>query len=348
MSHPYQDLENAQFWNRSVAGTETHLYNPVFGTKFEISPTENVATAGSCFAQHIANGLRNWGCRYLVCEDGAQLPLAERTRRHYGLFSARYGNVYTSCQLNQLFDEAFGWRTPHEKAWHRTDGRWIDPARQQVEPDGFASIEDVLEDRQRHLAAVRRVFTEADVFVFTLGLTEAWRSRVDGSVFSSAPGVIAGNFDSGHHEFVNFDIHENYSNLHSFLIKLKAINQKIKVFLTVSPVPLAATFENNSVVCATTYSKSILRVVAEMAKSEFEWIDYYPSFEIITGSQAHGQYFEEDARQVNMLGVAHAMRIFMQEYIPAAAVTDRTRLPMRNAESMPVFCDEEALDAIAI
>ena len=85
-----------------------------------------------------------------------------------------------------------------------------------------------------------------------------------------------------------------------------------------------------------------------MAKNDFEWLDYYPSFEIITGSQARGQYFEEDARQVNKLGVAHAMRIFMQEYVPNARVNDRARLPIGNAESMPVFCDEEALDAIAI
>ncbi|MGK3891080.1 hypothetical protein, partial [Enterococcus faecium] len=84
-----------------------------------------------------------------------------------------------------------GREVPAEPAWQRPDGRWADPFRPSIEPEGFATIEDLEADRRAHLAAVREMFAGLDVFVFTLGLTEAWVSRVDGAVFPIAPGVIA-------------------------------------------------------------------------------------------------------------------------------------------------------------
>ena len=39
------------------------------------------------------------------------------------------------------------------------------------------------------------MFEQSEIFIFTLGLTEAWRSKKDGAVFPLAPGVSAGSFD---------------------------------------------------------------------------------------------------------------------------------------------------------
>src|SRR3546814_16774573 len=46
-----------------------------------------------------------------------------------------------------------------------------------------------------------------------------------------------------------------------------------------------------------------------------EWVDYYPSYEIITGSYNRSVYYESDYRGVNSLGVAHAMRCFEKHYV---------------------------------
>ena len=53
------------------------------------------------------------------------------------------------------------------------------------------AIDDLLADRDHHLAMVRQMFEECDVFVFTLGLTEGWASSVDGAVYPLAPGTVA-------------------------------------------------------------------------------------------------------------------------------------------------------------
>jgi hypothetical protein len=180
------------------------------------------------------------------------------------------------------------------------------------------------------------------VFVFTLGLTEAWRSKVDGSVFPVAPGVAGGSFDPTLHEFVNFPVQEVESDLLAFLAKLKQKNPTVKILLTVSPVPLVATYEDRHVLVSTTYSKAVLRVAAEAATAQYGWVDYFPSYEIITGSFNQGQYYADDFREVNPAGVAHVMRCFQKHYIGAQTATPGYAPVSRD----DVICDEEVIVAM--
>ena len=355
MTTPYAGLPDHQFWRRSVSRTEAHRFDPMVSPRFRIAPTDKVATAGSCFAQHIARHLRRLGDTYFVTEAGETLPPAQREAGQYGVFSARYGNIYTPMQLWQLFREAYGRHTPHDRAWQAPNGGWVDPFRQTVEPGGFASVEALLADRAQHLAAVRRIVDEADVFVFTLGLTEAWRSKVDGSVYAQAPGVTASAFDPEQHEFVNFTVAETEGALNRFLIAAKKRNPSLRVILTVSPVPLMATYEPRNVVVSTTYSKAVLRVAAETMYRRYDWVDYFPSYEIITASPTGGLYFEEDAREVNTLGVAHAMRTFVRHYVsPTQEGAERASAPAARAPELAiaasggVICDEELIDQLRV
>ena len=347
MPHPYSDLPPHQFWRHAVAGVEPFLLDPVVSTRFRIAPVDRVATAGSCFAQHIARQLSASGFGYFVTEAGAHLPPEARREYGYGVFSARFGNIYTTRQLLQLFSECFSGRQAAESAWRSADGRWVDARRPQVQPGGFASVDAVSADRAIHLDAVRRMFRDCDVFVFTLGLTEAWTSTLDGTVFPLAPGVAGGHHDPERHAFVNFGIAEVLGDLSAFLDGLKALNPAVRVVLTVSPVPLIATYEPRHVLVSNTASKSILRVAAEEAWRRYEWVEYFPSYEIITGNFNDSAYYEADYRGVNAQGVDHAMRCFARHYtgagrgpraggVPAAPFSD---------ESLDgLVCDEEAID----
>jgi hypothetical protein len=346
MAHPYSHLPDHQFWRRSISNIAPHEVNPVVNPRFRISAADKVATAGSCFAQHISRRLSAMGFNYFVPENGEDLSAEAREGRQFGVFSARFGNLYTTAQLLQLFEEAFGNHRPLDDAWLRHDGRLVDPFRPQVEPAGYAARIDVADERRRHLNSVRSVFREPDIFIFTMGLTEAWRSRKDGSVFPLAPGVAGGEFDPAKHEFVNFGVDEVSRDLFAFLDGLKVINPGIKVVLTVSPVPLIATFEPRSVLTSTVYSKSVLRVVADMAIRRYEWVDYFPSYEIITGSHVGGRYYEDDAREVNHLGVAHAMRCFFDNYVEGRTRPLNPAPPAAPVSSSGLICDEETIDAV--
>ena len=342
--HPYRGLPERQYWNRSVAAAPLVEFDPAGEVRFRIGKDMRIATAGSCFAQHISRSLAGAGYRFHATETGEGLSPEIAAARQFGLYSARYGNIYTARQLTPLTEEALGLRTPAEIVWRRPDGRFVDALRPQVEPDGFATDNEVMAARQAHLTAVRRLIEEADVFVFTLGLTEAWMSRADGSVYPLAPGVAAGAYDEARHRFVNFTAAEVTADLERFFALSRAVNPQLRCILTVSPVPLAATYEARSVLVSTAYSKAALRVAAQAACDGHDFVDYFPSYEIVTGPQTRGVYFEDDLRSVNAAGVAHVMRVFARHYLEGAEGSQRS---YRTALLKPsqLVCDEELLAA---
>lgn len=353
-SHPYKSLPDKAFWRRSIAAPPFEAVDPVGVFALRITPETKVATAGSCFAQHIARHLQNSGFHYYIAETGHPiLPQAVRDKHHYGTFSARYGNIYTARQLIQLFDRAYGRFSPKEDAWVEEDGTVLDPYRPTVQPRGYVSVEEMHADRAQHLAAVREMFESLDVFVFTLGLTECWISADDGAAFPLCPGVEGGVFDSTKHQFMNQNVADVVADMTAFVDGLMKVNARAQIVLTVSPVPLMATAEPGAhVLSATTYSKSVLRVAAEMLRNEFKHVHYFPSFEIITGAFTRGRYFAQDLRSVTEEGVSHVMRLFLQHATDGnpSLTANRPKQDPNNeylaqAEALvEVECDEIALD----
>jgi hypothetical protein len=344
--NPYNALADFHFWRRSIERLPMELVDPIVRVRFKLTREERVATAGSCFAQHISQTLRLRGFNFFTTEKDDHAVLATGSQSgNLEVFSARYGNLYTTRQLLQLFDRAYGNFVPQEIAWKLGPDRYVDPFRPHVEPRGFATVGQVQMARERHLAAVRSMFENLDVFIFTLGLTEAWRNRVDGAVYPLAPGVVGRNFDAGIHEFVNFDAAEVVCDMQSFIERLRGVNRAAKLILTVSPVPLIATYESSHVLVATTYSKSVLRVAAQEIFREDELTDYFPSFEIITGNHSRGAYFEKDLRSITAEGVRRVMSLFLKHYAAEPLNPSLHDEVMReHGELSEVICDEEAID----
>ena len=352
MDHnPYRGLAASQYWRSGVAEVGPGQFDPVTSVKFQITSRDAVSTLGSCFAQHLARHIKDSGLRYMVTEP--LLETEEQTEQAAMMatqFSARYGNIYTTRQALQLLDRANGWETADD-VWER-NGRYFDAFRPHVRAGGFATIEELRDARIAHLQAVKRVFTESDVVVFTLGLTEAWMSTMDGAVYPTAPGVIAGSQDNSRHVFQNFSYPEVLSDLLNWCQRVREMNSSVRILLTVSPVPLNATYMPRNVWTSTTYSKAVLRAVAGDVATELSYVDYFPSYEIVTSPQAHGRYFEDDLREVTSVGVKHVMRVFDRHYVLGDGTSDpkvptqvRTASKISGGQKVSdVFCDEEFLD----
>ncbi len=353
-THPYRTLPASAFWRRAVAGVAVQDVDPVGEVSFTIRPTDRVATAGSCFAQHIARYLREAGFHFLITETVHPVASAEYAEAFgYGLFTARYGNIYTARQLLQLFQRAYGLFVPKEDAWQESDGRWTDPFRPQIQPGRFLTRAELEADRANHFSCIRRAFEELDVFVFTLGLTETWSSRQDDAVYPLCPGVGGGAFDPERHVFRNASATDIVADLLSFVDLLRGVNPAARVILTVSPVPLVATASGQHILIATTYSKSVLRVAADEASRQRPNVAYFPSFEIITDSFNRGAYFAEDCRSVTKDGMEHVMRTFLRHYTESLAVAPQSPSAAVDLHTshmkhlVKVICDEEALDRFA-
>ena len=209
---------------------------------------------------------------------------------HYGIFSVRVGNIYSTSVLKSWLSWAISPETQDTEVWSE-NGAFFDPLRPQIQPEGFESKDDLFDARAQTLEAILSGISKTHVFVFTLGLTETWRNKETGLTYSLCPGTQAGEFDENLHEFKNMNFIEIVRDLEEIRGLLKSINPDIRMLLTVSPVPLVATKQPAHVLTATTHSKSVLRAVAGEFSQQHDDVDYFPSYEIVTGAGFAGGQF---------------------------------------------------------
>lgn len=313
--HPYSELPDQNFWRRFVPTQPWRDLALASPPKFRIQRSDAISTAGSCFAQHISRYLREAGVPTLKAE--APHPLAVELKGEtasFQSFAARYGNIYTVRQCLELFKQALG-IIPIIHDYAEQDGRVYDLMRPNAVPNGFGSVAEAQADRAYHLACVRYMFTQSNIFVLTLGLTECWYHAEQGHTYPVCPGTARGKYDPQLHQFRNLTHAEVVADLEQLVAHLKAVNPTLKLILTVSPVPLVATYTAQNVLVASSYSKSVLRAAAGEVEMRHEHVAYFPSYEIISHAASYGQYLESDLREVAERGVRHVMTSFIANYL---------------------------------
>lgn len=346
MSHPYHDLCATAFWRSGVAEADPHAPMGMFAPKFGLDAGCAIATAGSCFAQHVGRALREAGLNVLDAETAPPgCPTVVARDYGFGMYSARYGNIYTTRQLVQLIEDAVADRVEPGDIWPR-EGRFHDALRPTIEPGGFASQAEAIALRHVHLAAVRALFSQCTHFIFTLGLTECWGDRARGRVFPTCPGVVAGVFDPARHQFINLRVSDVLADLERARTLLQGINPGLRMILTVSPVPLTATASGAHVWPATMRSKAVLRAAADEFSALHDDVDYFPSYEIVTNPAARGAFFQPNLREVTAEGVQVVMRSFLAAHgLAAQAVPDTQASGADHAAADDVICEEVLLEA---
>jgi len=343
--HPYQGLPSRQFWRSAVAERDPSDWSQLYQPRFAIGQQDPIATAGSCFAQHIGNQFRAHDYSVLDVEPAPRKLSAKDAKRFgFGIYSARHGNIYTARQLLQLTKEALGIYEPMDWIWAKED-KFIDGLRPNVEPEGLTCPDEVLAHRKAHLDAFRSLLTTARLFVFTFGLTEAWEHR-SGTIFPLAPGTMGGSYDPEEVKFKNFRYDEVRADFLEYRELVKSVNSDARFLLTVSPVPLAATAMSQNVLVATTYSKSVLRAVVGDLYTTCDDVDYFPSYEIISTPFSRQHFFEDNLRDVTPAGVGNVMRTFFDAH-GAAPPLPKPKRAVRDSQPSDVICEEALLEAFA-
>ncbi len=348
--HPYKALDDKAFWASAVARRNMFDIAALWDPKFRIGRKMKVATFGSCFAQHIGKALHGRGFNWFIAENAPAGTPADIARKfNYGIFSARTGNIYTVSLLRQWVQWALGEAKVPDEIWEE-NGRFFDPFRPNIEPDGFASREELEKSRAATLDAFRAALTDSQVFVFTLGLTESWWNASAGYEYPMCPGTVAGTFDEAAHHFVNQDFTFIRDTLFETIGMIRKANPDLRFLLTVSPVPLTATMSGNHVLVATMESKSILRAVAGEARKAFDCLDYFPSYEIINATPFRGTFFEANQRNVNHAGVDHVMNSFfacLQGKFAFGPASGSPPVSSKPSSEDDAVCEEELLEAFA-
>jgi len=243
-----------------------------------------ITAFGSCFAAEVTKFLVSEGYRVF----GNNLSLNAHIVR------SGEGMVNTAALLQQ-FEWAFNNQAPTSRVWHDKDGH-------------FAGSTDEMK------ATTRDIFTSTDVFILTLGLSEVWYDKATGECFWRA--VPKNSYDPDRHGFRVLDSQENRANLTRAYELIRAHRRNAEILLTLSPIPLAATFRPISCVTANSVSKASLRLAIDELMREFvddAKLHYFPSYEIVTAFLE--EPFGDDLRHLRPEAIEFIMRTFKQYYL---------------------------------
>lgn len=248
---------------------EDSLIIPTVRPRFSLRSGETVFTIGSCFAREIEGYLDGFAVPTLGLKLG---PDVVQGRPNSVL------NEYNAGSMAQRIEWAVAGRdtTGIEDATSPMEGGEVDL----LLSKGLPAQRDVLMQVRGQIDRVYSALPAADCVILTLGMTEVWRDNETGLYLNRIPNPREMRRNDGRYSFVNFTPDGCYQQMAQAVQRLRG-GGVAKVLVTVSPVPLASTFERRDCVISNSYSKATLRVVADMLTRDFDFVDYFPSFEIV-------------------------------------------------------------------
>lgn len=297
--------------------------------KFSISPADRIFAMGSCFAREIEDALVGSGFEVSThCDQLFEHPLLSYPDKEKAaaahLRRRSYLNRYNTMSLVEEIRHLLG-QAPEIAAGqllYAVDKRAVaDLHYSQALPQ--CSLDDSLQRRALVRDYLGRTIRGCSVFVFTLGLAEAWYDAAEERYLNNTPGprVMAAFDDRLEIHLTTFRQHlEALERLYDILAA--ELKNGIKIIVTVSPVPLERTFFDQDVITTNTYSKSMLRTVAHEFASNHANVDYFPSYEIVGYSQADKTWVW-DRRHVRPKLVRHITDTFRRHYV-AGGMAERS------------------------
>jgi hypothetical protein len=253
-----------------------------------IGKTSRITSFGSCFAQYLTDYLHAAGYNVL----GKHLDL----HAHIIRFGEGMVNTFS---IRQQLEWALGRTEIQENLWFGPDKEIA-----AVNPDIRAETKQIIET--------------TDVFIFTLGLAEIWYDKISGEAFWRA--IPKHLFDETRHGFRVSSCSENYDNLVQIRNLIRTNRPGAKIIVTLSPLPLMATFRPVSCLTASSVSKATLRVAIDQLMRDFPDdpdLFYFPSYEIVR--DFFSDPFEPDNRHPKPEIIRFVMETFQRHYCLAHA-----------------------------
>jgi hypothetical protein len=139
--------------------------------------------------------------------------------------------------------------------------------------------------------------SQSNIFILTLGVAPAFFDAQTGEFVLPSPNSLNTRVLAEKYTFRTTSVQENIENVKYLIDFIRNISPKINIVITVSPVPLLASFEFESCVQADCLSKSTMRLVAHeiVNNSGYDNITYFPSFEIFRwGGSNYSNFYAAD------------------------------------------------------
>ena len=278
--------------------------------------TTPVGSAGSCFASEVAHRLQADGFNYVVTQ-----PNLNATKGTHNS-CCRWGTLFNVVSFRQLIERAYGAWTPPMLFAEDSKGAAYQLYDPWLEAITHVSIDEARASHAELAAAAREAFDQVEVFVFTMGLSEVWRLKATGDVLARMPAALPRHLV----EPVLLSYEDNLAELERLWTLWKRHNPRVKLILSVSPIPLNATIQADEqhVIAATCEAKSILRSVAGAFARRHEDVFYFPSYDLVSYCITHP--WTEDGRHVTRQTVDRVMGLFDHLFVRESQ-SEPLRLP---------------------
>ena len=291
------------------------LFTPAISPGFKLSREDRLFAIGSCFARGIESALIEQKMEVLSRTTEFDSFPAANNEMKLG-FTNKYNTFSIYNELRWALDPAAEF--PRESLVNIGNGLFYDPHTNPALEVG--SLEETIH-RREILQSVTRRIVACRVVIITLGLAEVWRDKIADIFLNHAPIPEARRSHPDRYEFHITNFAQNLSNLERIHTLLSQFGHAdVQIVVTVSPVPLMATFSGEDVVIANTYSKSMLRTVAQEWAAAHKNVHYFPSYEIVQNSDRVVTW-EEDLRHVKAEVANHIMKLFLRHYFDGSPVT---------------------------
>lgn len=286
------------------------FFTPRICPTFTIQASDQLFAIGSCFARGVE--------RALIARKMSVLSAAPEFDSFQAVSSAVTGlgftNKYNTFSiLNELrwaLDPAATF--PAASIVDLGEGLYFDP---HTNPTLPMADRDETFRRRSILTQVNARTASCRVLFVTLGLVEVWRDIQEDIIINTTPPAEALARYPGRYEFRVSNFGENMANLEQLHALLKSFGHPdVQIIVTVSPVPLMATFTQQDVVVANAFSKSLLRTAAQEWAFAHSNVNYFPSYEMVQNS-ARDSAWLEDLRHVQGRLVNHIMDTFLKHYL---------------------------------
>jgi len=290
------------------------LFEPAISPGFKMEREDKVFAIGSCFARGVELALIDQ--KMDVLSKAGEFDSFPTMNRELALgFTNKYNTFSIYNELRWALDPAAEF--PRQSLVDLGNGIFYDPHTNPALELG--GLEETIHRREIMQMVTRRI-SQCRVVIITLGLVEVWRDNIAKVFINQLIPAMHSSYPERYElHLTNFG--ENLSNLeriHGLLSQFG--HQDVQIVVTVSPVPLQATFSGEDVVIANTYSKSLLRAVAQEWAAAHKNVHYFPSYEIVQNSDRRLTW-EEDMRHVKGDVVLHIMRLFLRNYCSGLPVT---------------------------
>jgi len=164
----------------------------------------------------------------------------------------------------------------------------------------FDRIKTLIETNAKN--KLKNIISNCNVLVYTMGVSPAFFDRITGDhvIATGDAHAISLIRDC---EFRTTTVSENVENLESIIALVREVNPNTHIVLSVSPIPLTATFEMDSAIIADCISKSIMRAATHevISKGPIN-VSYWPSFEIVKWIAPHRQrsFGDDDGSSIHV------------------------------------------------